>query len=225
MNIYCGNNAEHPDLLNGTKILGSRFSCLQKGKTKGYSQPVDPNFLLPYRPIDTTRKYCGNSSILPNGYNRFGGLYECYLKGVGVGKKLKANNAIIGDPPDPSPVLSSYRSDDVSDVKYNDPSPFVSSYRSDDVSDVKYDDIDIKYSNDSNDSPEVKNSYITGLIIYSLGVALFFIGMYYGKPSIIMDKTNPNEEKIDWSKFVPYLLSFCVIYAALVYFFIKYLNK
>jgi len=211
MNIYCGNNAEHPDLLNGTKILGSRFSCLQKGKTNGYSQPVDPNFLLPYRPIDTTRKYCGNSSVLPNGYNRFGGLYECYLKGVGVGKKLKANNAGIGEPPDPSPVVSSYRSD-VSNI-----------------SDMKYNDIDIKYSNDSNEYLEVKNDtykpYITGLIIYSLGVALFFIGMYYGKPSIIMDKTNPNEEKIDWGKFSPYLLTFSVIYAALVYFFIKYLNK
>jgi len=211
MNIYCGNNANHTGLLERTQILGSRYSCLQKGKTNGYSQPVDPNFLRPYRPIDTTKKYCGNSSILPDGYNRFGGLYECYLTGMGVGKKLKANNA--GEPPNPSPIISSYNS-------YN-------SNRSNE-SDMKYNDSDMKYNNESPQENQInyeKYSYITGIIIYMLGISLFFVGMYYGKPDIIMDKTNPNQEKIDWSKFIPYLLSFSVIYAALVYFFIKYLFK
>ena len=65
--MYCGNNANNPSLTNGTKVLGTRYGCLQKGKYFGYAQPVDPNFLVPYQPIDPTRKYCGNASILPNG--------------------------------------------------------------------------------------------------------------------------------------------------------------
>lgn len=90
--MYCGNNANNPSLINGTKVLGTRYTCLQKGKAFGYAQPIDPNFLVSYQPIDPTKKYCGNNNILPDGYDRFGNLYECYLKGVGVGKKLKAEN-------------------------------------------------------------------------------------------------------------------------------------
>jgi hypothetical protein len=88
--MYCGNNANHSDLLNGKKTLGTRYSCLLKGKSFGFESEPDKNFLKPYNPIDKTKKYCGNSDVLPDGYDRFGGLYECYLKGIGVGKKLKA---------------------------------------------------------------------------------------------------------------------------------------
>jgi hypothetical protein len=88
--MYCGNNANHIDLLNGKKTLGTRYSCLLKGKSFGFETEPDQNFLKPYNPIDKTKKYCGNSDVLPDGYDRFGGLYECYLKGMGVGKKLKA---------------------------------------------------------------------------------------------------------------------------------------
>lgn len=102
--MYCGNNANNPSLTNGTKVLGTRYSCLKKGKTFGYAQPIDPNFLVPYQPIDPTKKYCGNSDILPVEYDRFGNLYECYLKGVGVGKKLKADNQPIN--PNPPPQFS-----------------------------------------------------------------------------------------------------------------------
>lgn len=91
--MYCGNNANHPDLLNGKKTIGTRYGCLLKGKSFGFEQPVDENFLKPYIPIDKTKKYCGGSNVLPNGYDRFGGLYECYLKGIGVGKKLKAESS------------------------------------------------------------------------------------------------------------------------------------
>lgn len=90
MNIYCGNNGQHPQLLNGTKVLGTRYGCLQKGLQRGNSLPVDPAFLLPYTPIVPNTKYCGNQNNLPNGYTRFGGLHECYLSGIGVGKRLKA---------------------------------------------------------------------------------------------------------------------------------------
>jgi len=88
--MYCGNNSNHPDLLNGKKTIGTRYGCLLKGKSFGFEQPVDKNFLNPYVPIDNTKKYCGGSNVLPDGYDRFGGLYECYLKGIGVGKRLKA---------------------------------------------------------------------------------------------------------------------------------------
>ena len=92
--MYCGNNANHPGLLNGTQVLGTRYNCLLKGKQFGYYLPADPSFTQPYSPIDPTRKYCGNSPNVPNGYNRFGGLYECYLTGVGVGKKQKAQEVL-----------------------------------------------------------------------------------------------------------------------------------
>lgn len=91
--MYCGNNALNPQLTNGTKVLGTRYGCLLKGKQKGLEDPVDPTFKLPYSPIDKTKKYCGNKIVLPDGYNRFGGLYECYLKGLGVGKRLKATQS------------------------------------------------------------------------------------------------------------------------------------
>lgn len=248
--IYCGNNARHPDLLNGTKVLGTRYSCLQKGKNNGLNQPIDPNFLLPYQPIDTTRKYCGNKTVLPVGYDRFGGLYECYLSGVGVGKREKATGNNIGNPPSPSPIVSSYESSNRSDINYNE-----------DISDLKYNgDSDSKetiksyqsllgvnrtesspreflryeYSNridsdrkDISKSVILSRSNIVGVIVYMLGFSLFFIGMYYGRPSIITysDYKDDYKDKIDWSKFIPYLVSFAVLYGVLVYFFIKYLFK
>ena len=118
--ICCGNNAYHPDLLSGDRALGTRYTCLQKGKDNGYSQPADPNFLLPYQPIDATKKYCGNKAALPVGYSRFGGLYECYLKGMGVGKKLKAQAGIpAGDSSSPpSPPYNSPNNSSEYDEKY-----------------------------------------------------------------------------------------------------------
>ena len=95
--IYCGNNAEHPDLVNGRKVLGTRYQCLRKGIQRGNALPVDPNFLLPYTPIVPNTKYCGNRNDIPAGYTRFGGLYECYLSGVGVGKRLRADNQDVND--------------------------------------------------------------------------------------------------------------------------------
>jgi hypothetical protein len=90
MNIYCGNNAHHPPLINGQKTLGTRNECLQKGIRIGNSLPVDPYFTLPYAPIDKTKKYCGSLANVPSGYDRFGSLHECYSSGVGVGKRQKA---------------------------------------------------------------------------------------------------------------------------------------
>ena len=238
--IYCGNNSQHPDLLNGSKTLGTRYSCLQKGKNNGFNQPVDPNFLLPYNPIDTTRKYCGNNNILPVGYDRFGGLYECYLSGVGVGKKLKARG-IEENPPTPSPVVSSLSqlsqlSEDQSlisldyDQKYNDESKETDpSYQSLINGIKRTPERNIERTPErnieSNKIYENNNINTVGFVIYILGFCLFFIGMYYGKPGIIMYSDNDNKDKIDWTKFVPYLVTFSVLYGILVYFFIKHLFK
>ena len=95
MNIYCGNNAQHPPLINGQKTLGTRNECLLKGIRIGNSLPVDPYFTLPYTPIDKTKKYCGSLPNLPAGYDRFGGLHECYSCGVGVGKRQKASRKSV----------------------------------------------------------------------------------------------------------------------------------
>ena len=39
--MYCGNNADHPDLLSGNKVIGNRYGCLMKGIGRGLHQPVD----------------------------------------------------------------------------------------------------------------------------------------------------------------------------------------
>jgi hypothetical protein len=95
MNIYCGNNAQHPPLINGQKKLGTRNECLLKGIRIGNSMPIDPYFTLPYSPIDKTKKYCGPLANLPAGYDRLGGLHECYSCGVGVGKRQKASKKSV----------------------------------------------------------------------------------------------------------------------------------
>jgi hypothetical protein len=89
--IYCGNNRLHPDLQNGNAIQGTRYRCLQKGFGVGYHViPLDVNMLLPYEPIYDEKIYCGNSDDLPQDYDRFGNLPSCFQKGVGVGKKKRA---------------------------------------------------------------------------------------------------------------------------------------
>jgi hypothetical protein len=91
--FYCGNNASHPSLLNGSKRLGTRYECLNKGIRYGLSQPIDSFYSKPYTPIDPTKKYCGLNDI-PVGYDRYGNLYECFSSGIGVGKRMKAKKSI-----------------------------------------------------------------------------------------------------------------------------------
>ena len=90
MNIYCGNNANNTNLLNGNKILGNRYDCLRRGIGKGFSLPYDVEYDGEYQPIDDFKIYCGNSNILPNGYDKLGSLSECNAIGIGIGKSLKA---------------------------------------------------------------------------------------------------------------------------------------
>lgn len=188
--MYCGNNANHPGLLNGTQVVGTRYNCLLKGKQFGYSLPPDPSFTQPYAPIDPTKKYCGNSQNVPNGYNRFGSLYECYLTGVGVGKKQKATQ-VLGAPP-PAVAPPAVAPPPVVPPPVVPPPPPV---------------------------PRIVSSYLIKFLIFAGMFLAFFFGFYYGKPSFIIDDTDPQHPKIDWSKFTPYLLSFSIILAYLIHYF------
>jgi hypothetical protein len=98
---YCGNNRLHRDLLNNTKILGTRYKCLQIGIGKGTNLSFDPDYLGDYEPIDNTTIYCGNDNDLPQNYDKFGNISECLRKGIGIGKRQRAlaeqNNDDGGD--------------------------------------------------------------------------------------------------------------------------------
>lgn len=202
--MYCGNNAHHPGLLNHTQVLGTRYNCLLKGKQFGYSLPPDASFTQPYAPIDPTRKYCGNSPNVPNGYNRFGSLYECYLTGVGVGKKQKATQVLGPQPPPPvgAPVaapLGPAVAPPLGPAVAPPLGPAVAAPVGPAV-------------------PRIVNSYLIKFLIFTGMFLAFFFGFYYGKPSFILDNTDP-QPKIDWSKFTPYLLCFSIILAYLIHYF------
>jgi len=91
--IYCGNNRLHPSLKNGSVKLGKRYPCFKKGIGTGLNSPLDKNYNSKYSPIDKTKIYCGKSRTKPPGYDRMGNLSECLRKGVGVGKKIKAEKS------------------------------------------------------------------------------------------------------------------------------------
>jgi len=94
METYCGNNSLEAGLVNGTKVLGTRYGCFRKGIGRGFHLPIDNNYMGEYEPIDNRRIYCGNQVQLPNGYNYMGNLPQCLVKGIGVGKRLQANNGM-----------------------------------------------------------------------------------------------------------------------------------
>jgi len=92
--MYCGNNLAHKKVVNGELQIGTRYTCLKRGIGKGLNMPFDNSYLGDYIAIDDTRIYCGNSSQLPVGYDRFGSLDECQSKGIGIGIKQKAENIV-----------------------------------------------------------------------------------------------------------------------------------
>jgi len=92
--IYCGNNKLHPDLLDHSKVIGTRHGCLRKGFGVGYYVlPTDSEMLGAYQAIDQRKIWCGNDDRLPEGYAFIGTNHMCYVKGVGAGKKKKATEA------------------------------------------------------------------------------------------------------------------------------------
>jgi hypothetical protein len=117
-NIYCGNNALHPDLLNGNKRMGTRYECMKKGIGTGLNLPYDEDFNNPYVAIDDTKIFCGDKNILPEGYDRFGNCPQCLQKGVGIGKKIKAERGNI-IPSDPKNIIIIFLSILVFIILYN----------------------------------------------------------------------------------------------------------
>lgn len=88
--IYCGNNALDSSLIDGSKVIGSRYACFKKGVGVGLYMPTDQSFLLPYAQIVPEKIYCGKSNVCPDGYDRLGSLHGCMQKGFGLGRTLKA---------------------------------------------------------------------------------------------------------------------------------------
>lgn len=95
VNIYCGNNRLNREVQNGNAVIGTRHRCLKKGFGVGfYALPVDMDMLLDYEPIVREKIYCGNNNNLPDNYDRFGNLPSCFQKGVGIGKKKRAEREV-----------------------------------------------------------------------------------------------------------------------------------
>ena len=104
--IYCGNNAQDDQLLDGTRIIGTRHGCMKKGFGKGFNMSYDSKFAGPYTPIDKRKIYCGNNSEKPDGYDSIGSLSQCLQKGIGIGKRKRADKeteGILGYSPNYSP--------------------------------------------------------------------------------------------------------------------------
>ncbi|ABF82130.1 hypothetical protein MIV100L [Invertebrate iridescent virus 3] len=86
--VYCGNNALDEGLLDGSKVVGTRYQCLQKGVAVGLNNPVlhhSPN----YQPIVDAKIYCGTGSKLPASKLRFGTPTECMGKGYQIGQNKR----------------------------------------------------------------------------------------------------------------------------------------
>jgi hypothetical protein len=88
LELYCGNNGRDQGLINGTKILGTRYQCLKKGIGKGLKEPI-LIYNDEYEPIEDIKIFCGNGNILPQNKDRFGTRDECLRKGFAVGQKQK----------------------------------------------------------------------------------------------------------------------------------------
>lgn len=90
--VYCGNNRLSRDVQSGRHVIGTRHRCLKKGFGTGYHiVPPNRSFTLPYEPLTVDQFYCGNRNVLPDGYERFGTLPQCFNRGVGVGMRKRAD--------------------------------------------------------------------------------------------------------------------------------------
>lgn len=182
--IYCGNNGADTDLLVGRSVLGTKYKCMRKGVGKGLNLPYDPKFNGVYMPIDERIIYCGDKADLPSGYDRFGNLPSCLQKGVGIGKRLKAQKSLpnyqFGNStydPQKKPVIKKL---------FNTQEKYQFGYSTRGF------------------------MYIWPIVIFIiLSAAIFFI-IYFIRPSFITKKVG-NKTKIDWGKFMAYFIANMVI--------------
>ena len=96
--IYCGNNAKDRGLIDGSKIMGTRYQCLKKGIGQGLREPI-LEFNDEYEAIDTTKIFCGNGDVLPQNKDKLGTQAECLRKGFAVGQKQKYDREGIQQTP------------------------------------------------------------------------------------------------------------------------------
>jgi len=88
--LYCGNNHNFSGLQDGTHYIGTRHSCLKKGRRVGYAMPIDPEYSAPYAPIVVQNLFClDHNQVPPNAV--IGTLHQCLSKGIGEGKAAKAH--------------------------------------------------------------------------------------------------------------------------------------
>jgi len=94
--IYCGNNRNHPDILNGDSVFGTPYRCMQKGYMFGrHHLPIDPTYADYYEQYMPRKIWCGKRTLLPQQlrdrrYDMNGTLPECYRYGLGAGRRAKA---------------------------------------------------------------------------------------------------------------------------------------
>jgi hypothetical protein len=91
--MYCGNNRRDRSVVEGKKVIGTRYKCFRQGIGVGLNLPYDPNYNQEYEPIDGRRIYCGQEEKLPAGYDMMGSNHTCLQHGVGVGRKIKARKS------------------------------------------------------------------------------------------------------------------------------------
>lgn len=94
--IYCGNNRNHPDILNGDSVFGIPYRCMQKGYMFGrHHLPIDPTYADDYEQHMPRKIWCGKRTLSPQQlrgrrYDFNGTLPECYRYGLGAGRRAKA---------------------------------------------------------------------------------------------------------------------------------------
>jgi hypothetical protein len=94
--IYCGNNRNHREILNGESDIGTPYKCMQKGFMFGrHHMPVDPTYADNYAQLMPRKIWCGKETLsserLRNRRYDFNGtLPECYRYGLGAGRRAKA---------------------------------------------------------------------------------------------------------------------------------------
>ena len=94
--IYCGNNRNHPDIINEESIFGTPYRCMQKGYMFGrHHLPVDPTYADDYEQHMPRKIWCGKFTLSPQQmrrrrYDINGTLPECYRYGLGAGRRAKA---------------------------------------------------------------------------------------------------------------------------------------
>lgn len=192
--IYCGNNKKSPKLT--TMRRGTKYECLKKGVGTGLRMPLDEDFLGEFAPIDKRKMYCGNKTKLPRGYSIMGSGPKCLAKGVGIGKRIRAERG-DGSGTDSMNNESDDNDDGYSDDGYSPNHMKINMYL-----------------------------YVSICIIWSISlfIYLYVRKPNFIIEKRAYEKTYEKTKKIHWIKFSIIYIIACIIFALCVYFLMKSLN-